>query len=713
MNMFRSLLRRRQFLAGFMASVPAMAFTKLGRGDGVSMVFNRPSGFAMAGEKAAADDSGGASDRYPHLLSPIRVRNRILKNRIMHTLSTPQFMQESVGVYYSEVAKNAAIVSIHIGGGQQGQQQPPSSNQTMEGRLSGTAPQAAQQPSSSDQRGEGSTADMRPQTQQQRLSSGEMLDEIIEGIHCEGALAMGARVNVGGNITEFAQVEGPRISAGGTIEESVSQAKAIEDQGYDLVWVGARNLLDRKELLPVIEHMQAVRNATNLIVVAWILPYSPGRSRGSQQMDPFLPSGPYSQGPVLEEVVAMAKLLEGSADILQMKDCGHYTNHPNSFTMEKDKPWMLRFSQAVKESGAKIVVCPTGGFHDPSLNDAWIAGGKADMVGMATPFIADPEYVKKLHGHRAEDIVPCIMCHDCHRISRTIGPFITVCSVNPKFGLSTFAGLVRPPSESKRVAVIGGGPGGMKAALVAAERGHRVTLYEKGEALGGLLRHTDYSQWKWAQKEFKDYLIRQVNKAGVEVRLKTTATPDMIRAEGYDTALVAVGAEPSVSNIPGADGEHVFNVVEVYGNRKSLGKNIVIIGAGVFGSETGICLAKDGYKVTILTSEKDMIGPEWIGPHNKENQLDILRNHPNITCIPEAIPRRISEGKVAYMDAAGSEKSAPADSVVVYAGLKPRMDEALKFSDAADQVLLLGDCNGKNGTIQKAVRSAFFVASQV
>jgi thioredoxin reductase len=698
MNLVKSLMGRREFIiAAGAASTCALTCRKLAGFE---------AGAAAAAGKAGSAVTIAAAAKYPHLLSPLRVRNKVLKNRIMHTLSTPQFMQGSVGSYYSEVARNAAIVSIHNGGGQA--QQQASSNQQ-----GGGAPAMGQaQQSSSPGQQNGAMAGMGMQGQQ-GASSGDSLDQMIEGIHCEGSLAMGARVNVGGNITETAQIVGARISASGTIEESIAQAKVIEAQGYDLVWVGARNLWSSEELQPVTEHMKAVRNATELIVVAWILPFSPGLSRGSQQVDPWLRSGPYSKGPELEEVVAMAKMLEGAADILQMKDCGHYTNHPNSFTMEKGKPWMLRFSQAIKESGAKIIVCPSGGFHDPALSDEWIASGKADMVGMADPFIADPEFVKKAYEGRAEDIVPCIMCHDCHRISRTIGPWITVCSVNPKFGLSTYAGLVRAPSRSKKVAVIGGGPGGMKAALVAAERGHKVTLYEKNDSLGGLLRHTDYTQYKWAQKDFKDYLVRQVYKAGIDVHLKTAAAAEMIKAKGYDTVLVAAGAEPAVSRIPGADGGNVFNIVDVYSNLKTLGKNVVLIGAGVFGTETGICLAKEGYKVTVLTGEKYMIGPEWIGPHNKENQIDIYENHPNFSYFLEATVKGISGGKVTFTDSKGMEKSIQADSVVIYAGLKPRMDEALKFSDSADQVLLIGDCTGQAGTIQKTMRSAFFMASQV
>jgi len=286
--------------------------------------------------------------------------------------------------------------------------------------------------------------------------------------------------------------------------------------------------------------------------------------------------------------------------------------------------------------------------------------------------------------------------------------------VNPKWGLSeTKKRSIRPASKPKKVAVIGGGPAGMKAAITAAERGHKVTLYEKSDTLGGLLRHTDYTQWKWAYKDYKDYLINQMKKLGVDVHLSTEVTPEVIKAKGYDTVLAAVGAEPVISRLPGADGKNVFNILSAYSNKKALGQNVAIIGGGVFGTETGICLAKDGHKVTVLTSEKWMIPEEAIGPHNMENQLDIYKHHKNFSYVLEATATRISEGKVFYKDSSGSEKSIQTDSVVIYAGLKPKMDEAMKFSGSAGQVLLLGDCTGKAGTLQKTIRSAFFVASQV
>ena len=417
-------------------------------------------------------------------------------------------------------------------------------------------------------------------------------------------------------------------------------------------------------------------------------------------------------GPEVEDLVEIAKMLEGSVDILLMKPAGQ--KHQNCFTMDRDRPWALSFAQAVKESGAKIITCPNGGFHDPVLNDEWIASGKTDMICMATSLIADPEYVKKISEDRVEDIVPCLKCHDCHARIAYVGPFICSCNVNPKLGLSeTKKRSIRPPYRSRKVAVIGGGPAGMKAAITAAERGHRVTLYEKSDALGGLQRHTDFTKWRWPYKDYKDHLIRHVYKAGIDVKLKTTATPEKIKAKGYEAVLVAVGAEPVVSRIPGADGSNVYSIVDVYRNLDSLGKNVVIIGGGTYGSETGIVLAKEGFKVTVLTSNDYLIPATAIGPHNKQNQFWVIERDPNYDYVLEATATRIARGKVFYKDAGGSEKSVDADSVVIYGGLKPRMDEAMKYSDIARQVLLIGDCTGKAGTIQKTIRSAFFAASQV
>lgn len=713
MNLIKSLMGRRQFLltAGA-ASSSALAYKKLA--GFVDPIFQR--GSAMAADMSGAGVKA-VTNKYPHLLSPLKVRDRVLKNRILHTPSPPHALQgpenfpaDPYRAHYSQMAKNAAIVTIVEHFGQYPKSWSPSDTASGMEHYSDSI-----------------WEDIAPVH--------NYLQQMIEDIHCEGSLVCVGKLQ------------------GGTVEEAVTKAKMWEDRGYDIIEVGERSWSGIEAVRADLDNLEAVRKATNLIIMAVMLPCTPGKSRGpggmsgmsfpsqSERMDSArtggmpagaqggqMPSGQMPStggfqrpstyedavGPKMEEFLEMVKMVDDLADIIRMKDVGGATNHPNSFTMERENPFMLKFAQAIKESGAKIITAPNGGFHYPELNEEWIASGKTDMVAMATPLFADPEYVQKLYEGREEDIVPCVMCHDCHGVSRVTGPWYDVCKVNPMWGLSeTKKRSIRPPTAVKKVAVIGGGPAGMKAAITAAERGHKVTLFEKGDALGGLLRHTDYTKWKWAYKDFKDYLANQVKKAGIEVKLNTAATPKTIKSKGFDTVLVAVGAEPAVSRIQGADGKNVFNIMDAYTEMKSLGKNVAIIGAGVYGTETAICLAKEGYKVTLLTSEKRLIPNEAIGPHNMENQLDLSQNHPNISSELEAIVTGISGGKVTYRDSAGKEKSVNTDSVVIYAGLKAKMDEAAEFSGSAGQVLLLGDCTGQAGTLQKTIRSAFFVASQV
>lgn len=506
-----------------------------------------------------------------------------------------------------------------------------------------------------------------------------------------------------------------------SIEYAVTKAKNVEDMGYDMM------IMDGD----TIEQMEAVRNSTNILIVVkltggytptaqgpenQVYRYNyPGFEYDWQYFDktPGITNVHQPTESELEQTVEEAKKYDGVADILWIRDARN--EHPNGFIQDKDRPFNLAYAKAIKEAGVKTIVCPSAGFHDPIKNDEFIASGQTDMVGMATPFFADSEFVKKVSEGRADDIVYCVMCHDCHGIGRGgLGPFYDTCTVNPKWATPMYKLQNIPaPTVKKKIAVIGGGPGGMKAAITAAERGHEVTLYEKSDKLGGLLKFTDYTRWRWNYKGFKDYLINQVKKQGIDVELNTTATPDTIKANGYDTVLVAIGAEPVISRMPGAEGKNVFDILTAHSNEKDLGKNVVLIGSGRIGTEAAIGFAKDGHTVTQIASGDLLIELEVIGPHNYMNQIGIVQNHPNYNCILNAMPKSISEGKVTYVNEKGEEKSIQADSVVIYSGLKPLMDEALKFTGSADQVLLLGDCTGKNGNIQKTIRSAFFTASQV
>jgi NADPH-dependent 2,4-dienoyl-CoA reductase/sulfur reductase-like enzyme len=251
----------------------------------------------------------------------------------------------------------------------------------------------------------------------------------------------------------------------------------------------------------------------------------------------------------------------------------------------------------------------------------------------------------------------------------------------------------------------------MKAAITAAERGHRVTLYEKNESLGGLLSHSDFSTYKWALKKFKDFLIRQVDKVGVNVVFRTEATPEMIKSKGYEVDVVAVGSEPAMLRIPGAEGRNIYNVVDVYPKEKELGENVVLIGGGEIGAETGIYLAKCGHWVTAITAEKEFVRINRV--HYPDLIVSTYKNMDNFSVITEATVTGISDGKVIYTDVQGSGKTTQADSVVVFNGLKAKKEEALKFSGSAKRFFAVGDCSEMGGNVQRSIRSAFFAASQI
>jgi len=254
---------------------------------------------------------------------------------------------------------------------------------------------------------------------------------------------------------------------------------------------------------------------------------------------------------------------------------------------------------------------------------------------------------------------------------------------------------------------------GMRAAITASERGHVVTLYERDKALGGHLQFTEYTQWKWNHKKFKNYLIHQVNKHGAEVLLNSRATPELIKSRGYDSVLVANGAQPTFSEWEAAGAANIFNLMDSYSNKSALGKNIVVIGEGFYSTEAALGMAKDGHKVTILCPTKDLIERAYIGPHNFMDQIQILECHPNINFELDTKIKSIKGNTVTYADSKGAEKSLQADSFVIWSGMKPRIDEAEKYIGTAAQVLFIGDCTTKGGTVQKTQRQAFFLASQV
>ena len=235
-----------------------------------------------------------------------------------------------------------------------------------------------------------------------------------------------------------------------------------------------------------------------------------------------------------------------------------------------------QITHALREIGCKTNIVLIGGCNDPELLETAIANNDADMIGAARSWLSDPDWGRKIYEGRSDDIVPCLRCNKCHQAKPD--DWLSVCSVNPVFGLEhKIERMIPEKTEPKKVAVIGGGPAGMEAAIIASQRGHAVTLYEMTDHLGGLLNSTDGMRFKWTLRNFKEYLIRQVNKHSVAVKLNTKATPEIIASENYDVVIPAVGAIPIIPPIPGIDLHHVLPATSVLEREVELGQNIVVI----------------------------------------------------------------------------------------------------------------------------------------
>jgi 2,4-dienoyl-CoA reductase-like NADH-dependent reductase (Old Yellow Enzyme family)/thioredoxin reductase len=517
------------------------------------------------------------------------------------------------------------------------------------------------------------------------------------------------------------------------IESTVTHARFLKSFGYDAILFGMsyRKSMLAQALSPVLntrkdkyggsienrarlalEMFQAVKKACgeDFLIIA--------NMSGEELGEGFDHS--YTGGYTLKDAVEYAKVWEEALDILVVRGWSDNESHPTSFNFPQGDPPILRYTETIKKGVAGLVVAPNGGFRDPDLNEAYLAAGKADMIAMARNWIAEPMVGPKLQEGRGEDVVPCLLCNECHTHGRA--PWVDACTVNPKMGIShRLPRLIDTPAGAKKVAVIGGGPAGMKAAITAAERGHRVDLYEKNDYLGGQLRVMDYVSFKWTFKEFKDYLVQQVDRQGVNVHLRTRATPEMIRAKGYDAVLVAPGSEAIIPDIPGAVKSKVLTPLFAHGN-PTLGKNIVVIGGDQIGTETGMHLAEEGHQVTVLAMETGISeATETIVPFDaSEFYLSSVRWAPlgdAFRYVVGASVRKISNGKVIYQNAVGKEESIRADSIIVSEGRKPRLTEAMRFAGTAKRFVVIGDCDAKSGVvrkgIRKAMRSAFAAAAGI
>lgn len=408
-----------------------------------------------------------------------------------------------------------------------------------------------------------------------------------------------------------------------------------------------------------------------------------------------------------EDLGQYLKYIEPYVDLVQVRMPDADAAHPTGFTEEHTPA--LEYAAYLKSLNLNMLIGPVGGFQNPDEAEAAIAEGKCDIVYAARAFICDFEYGEKLKSGRADDIVPCIRCNKCHVISNT-SVMVTGCSVNPQFGLEHMLNrMVKPASTSKKVAVIGGGPAGMEAAITAAKRGHKVTLYEAQDTLGGALIAAGKPSFKWPVRDFCNYLIGQVEKSDIEVHLNTAPTVEALAAEHYDHILAAVGGTPLVLPIEGI--ERAITGPQAFQHPEQVVGDTVVIGGGEIGVEAGLFLAGLGHNVTILEMTGEY-AKEANRPHYFTTLQAAVRNEPKLKILLNAKVSGITEDSVVYTDKDGNTCTVPAQSVVLSAGTSAKTKEAIAYYNGGDSFTAIGDCQ-KVGSIMEAMRTAYAAASQI
>jgi len=418
----------------------------------------------------------------------------------------------------------------------------------------------------------------------------------------------------------------------------------------------------------------------------------------------------YDEGHGLDEAIEMAKIVQDYVDLIQVTGGNQHVQetfvgtHPSMFLPHGV---FLDLATEIKKN-VNIPVAVVAAITDPDLAEDFIASGKVDVIEMARGLMADPFLPKKAKEGRDEDIVKCMRCHVC--MSTIIGTRDTACALNPVIGEEElYFSPPAPPRELKKVLIAGGGPGGMRAAITAAERGHNVILCEASEKLGGQIlceRHVDFKKNFYA---YVGWLKNQLKKLdNVEIRLNTKVTKDLAETINPDVLICAIGASPTVPNIPGIDDERIVFCNELAKEAPNIGQKVVIIGAGLVGSETAVHFRREGKEVTLLEMRNDFA----IDANMFQKMALNIELRDNIDLHLNTTVKAITKEGVVAVDADGKETTYPADTIFCAVGMKSHTDEVEALRDVAMEFIPVGDCVCP-GKVQTAIHHGYYAALDI
>ena len=377
----------------------------------------------------------------------------------------------------------------------------------------------------------------------------------------------------------------------------------------------------------------------------------------------------------MEESEKAAKYLQDAGYDMLNADNGTYDSwywaHPPMYMPENCN---LEDVAHIKKFVDIPVVC--AGRMDAEVGAKAVADGKIDAIGVARQFLVDPAWITKLIEDRLEDIKPCICCHSgCFNFSSSKGHANTQdltdtmglarCALNPET-MQSKKYSVKPAKKQKNIAIIGGGIGGMEAAILCAKRGHKVTLYEKTDKLGGVFVAAAAPSFKEKDRALIAWYIRELSKYPIDVKMNTEIKD--INSIQADEIIVATGAVAKRIPVKGAD--TAIEAVDYLLGNKTVGENVVVIGGGLTGCEIAYDLYLNGKKPVIVEMQDDLITTKGVCLANTSYLRDFFKTN-NVPVYLETALSTINEGSVTLRDKEGKTFDVATDSVILSVGYNP------------------------------------------
>ena len=296
-------------------------------------------------------------------------------------------------------------------------------------------------------------------------------------------------------------------------------------------------------------------------------------------------------GSSAEEVIQLGKAIEqAGATIINTGIGWHEAQIPTIATKVPRAAFTWVTARFKKELSVPVIT--SNRINTPEVAEQVLARGDADMISMARPFLADPDFVIKSQENRADEINTCIGCNQAC-LDHVFSGIMTSCLVNPRACHETELHIV-PTDKTKRIAVVGAGPAGLSAATTAASRGHEVTLFDAADEIGGQFNIAKQIPGKEEFYETLRYFNKQIALTGVDLQLNTKVTVDQLNNGGFDEIIIATGISPRIPEIEGIDHPKVLSYLDVIGGKKPVGNKVAIIGAGGIGFDTAEYITHSG-----------------------------------------------------------------------------------------------------------------------